>query len=312
MEDANLMVGFETSDDACVYRIGNGQTMIQTVDFFPPMVDDPYAFGQIAAANAMSDVYAMGASPTLAMNLLCVPNCLSLDVVEQIMAGGYSKVQEAGAIVAGGHTIEDTEPKYGLCVTGFAPEEQILTNSGAHPGDVLVLTKPIGSGVLSTAVKCGALKQEETGQMISVMTELNKNGRDAVVQTGANACTDVTGFGLLGHSYEMASGSKVTVELNAGAIPLLDRALEFARQEIIPGGAYRNWEYLQDKTSFDGGVEQALRDLILDPQTSGGLLISLEEEKARRLIGLMEGKTSCAAIIGRVLPFDGTWVRVTE
>ena len=312
MEDKNLMVGFDTSDDACVYRIGNGQTMIQTVDFFPPMVDDPYAFGQIAAANAMSDVYAMGASPTLAMNLLCVPNCLPLDVVEQIMAGGYSKVREAGAIVAGGHTIEDTEPKYGLCVTGFAPEGEILTNSNAKPGDVLVLTKPIGSGVLSTAVKCGLLDEEGTRRMVSVMTELNKAGRDGVVQTGANACTDVTGFGLMGHSYEMASGSRVTVELKAGAIPLLDRALEFARQEIVPGGTGRNFEYLRDKIAFTDGVEQALRDLLLDPQTSGGLLISLEPERAEKLVKLLEGKTSCAAVIGRVLPFDGTWVRVTE
>ena len=305
-----MMVGFETSDDACVYRLGDGRTIIETVDFFPPMVDDPYAFGQIAAANALSDIYAMGAAPALAMNLLCVPTCLPLDVVEQIMAGGYSKVKEAGAIVAGGHTIEDTEPKYGLCVTGFANEDQVLTNSGARVGDVLVLTKPIGSGVLSTAEKFDMLSQEEIDYMVSVMAELNKNARDAVIQTGANACTDVTGFGLLGHSYEMASGSKVTIELYTDDIPLMGRALELARKEIVPGGAGQNFQYLQDKTSFAEEVEPALRDLMVDPQTSGGLLISLEEEKAQRLVELMKGKTFCAAVIGRVCDFDGTYVKV--
>lgn len=310
-EDPNLLVGFDTSDDACVYRMQNGMALLQTVDFFPPMVDDPYAFGQIAAANAMSDIYAMGASPTLAMNLLCVPNCLELDTVEQILAGGYSKVREAGAIVAGGHTIEDEEPKFGLCVTGFALPEQVLTNSGAQPGDLLVLTKPIGSGVLATALKAGLLGQKETGDLVAVMAELNKAARDAVVEIGAHACTDVTGFGLLGHSYEMAAGSGTTIEIGAAQVPLMDGAKDFANMGIVPGGAYTNLEYLQDKIFFDPAVELPMQDLLLDPQTSGGLLVSLEGEKALRLVQALSGVTPCAKIVGRVLPFNGKSVRVT-
>lgn len=312
-EDKNLLVGFDTSDDACVYRIQNGMAMLQTVDFFPPMVDDPYAFGQIAAANAMSDIYAMGAAPSLAMNLLCVPNCLELDVVEQILAGGYSKVLEAGAVVAGGHTIEDAEPKYGLCVTGFADPRQVLTNSGAKPGDLLVLTKPIGSGVLATALKAELLGQAEVDYMVSVMAQLNRQARDAVAEIGGtHACTDVTGFGLLGHSYEMAAGSRVTLELSAGKIPLMEGARGFAEMGIVPGGAYANLEYLVDKIEFAPAVEQPIQDLLLDPQTSGGLLVSLPESRALRLVERLRGVTPCAQIIGRVLPFDSTFVRIIE
>ncbi len=311
MKDPNLLVGFDTSDDACVYRLQNGLAMLQTVDFFPPMVDNPYAFGQIAAANAMSDIYAMGAAPTLAMNLLCVPNCLSLDVVEQILAGGYSKVLEAGAIVAGGHTIEDEEPKYGLCVTGFAAPDQILTNSGAKEGDLLVLTKPIGSGVLATALKAELLEQGEIDEAISIMAALNRQARDAILEVGgAHACTDVTGFGLLGHGYEMASGSKLTLEFFADTIPLMGRAREFAEMGIIPAGAYTNLEYLQDKISFAPEVPLPLQDLMFDPQTSGGLLVSMEARRAHQLVQRLQGITPCAQIIGRVLPFDGIPVRI--
>ena len=236
------------------------------------------------------------------MNLLCVPNCLGLDVAEQILAGGNSKVQEAGAIVAGGYTIEDTEPKYGLCVTGLASPEQILTNSNAHPGDLLVLAKPIGSGVLATALKAGLLGKEEIDMMFSVMAALNKSARDVVVQTNARACTDVTGFGLLGHSYEMAAGSGVTIELNTAQVPLMAGARDFANMGIIPGGSYTNLEYQQDNVVFDPAVQLLVQDLLPDAQTSIGLRVSLEESSARRLAERLVGVTPCAAIVGRVCP----------
>ena len=303
-------MGFDTADDACVYRLDGGRALIQTVDFFPPMVDDPYSFGQIAAANALSDVYAMGGVPVLAMNLLCVPNCLPLPVIEQILAGGYGKVQEAGAFVAGGHTIQDPEPKYGLCVSGFAQENEILTNHGSKPGDLLVLTKPLGSGILATAVKKGELTKELEQNMISVMTELNRSARDGAVRFGAHACTDITGFGLIGHSFETADGSDVTIELDSSDIPIMEGAEYYALHGAVPGGMKRNLEYLKDKITFENTVSEQLRTLMLDPQTSGGLLISLEKEKAQALVESLKGKTACANIIGRVLPFDGKRVRI--
>ena len=304
------MVGFDTADDACVYRLTDGRALIQTVDFFPPMVDDPFSFGQIAAANALSDVYAMGGVPALAMNLLCVPNCLPVSIIEQILAGGYSKVQEAGAFVAGGHTIQDQEPKYGLCVTGFAKQDEILTNRSARPGDLLVLTKPIGSGILSTAVKQGQLTKELEQNMIAIMTGLNRSARDGAVRFGAHACTDITGFGLIGHSYETAHGSNVTIRLASSEIPIMEGAEYYALQGSIPGGMKRNLEYLNDKISFENNVSEQIRSLMLDPQTSGGLLISIAEEKAHDLVEMLKGKTACAKIIGRVLPFDGKYVRI--
>ncbi|MEG2120271.1 MAG: selenide, water dikinase SelD, partial [Pseudoflavonifractor sp.] len=223
--DERLMVGFDASDDAAVYRIDDHTAMIQTVDFFPPMVDDPRTFGQIAATNALSDVYAMGGVPRLAMNLLCFPSCLSLEAVGEILAGGADKVMEAGAVTAGGHSIEDKEPKYGLCVTGFAHPDEILTNSGVKPGDVLVLTKALGTGILSTAAKSDLLTAEEYRAMAALMTTLNKTACEVMLPLQPSACTDVTGFGLLGHAAELAAGSGVMLELWANAIPVIPRAL---------------------------------------------------------------------------------------
>lgn len=307
-----MLVGFDSSDDAAVYRVTNDLAIVQTVDFFPPMVDDPFVFGQVAAANALSDIYAMGAVPSIAMNLLCFPSCLPVSAVGEILAGGYEKVKEAGAVIAGGHTIEDPEPKYGLCVTGFIHPEKILTNSGCRQGDVLVLTKALGSGILSTAAMAGLLDQTEYRRMVELMTALNAGAGNAMTRVGANACTDVTGFGLLGHAYEMAKGSGVTIEMKARSVPMDPKALELAKEGIIPAGAYRNREYIQGDAQIMQTVPLELSDVMCDPQTSGGLLISLPEEKAPKLLSQLELVTGEARVVGRVLPFAGKSLIVTE
>ena len=240
MADENLLVGFDASDDAAVYRLSADTAVVQTVDFFPPVVDDPYDFGQIAAANALSDVYAMGGTPRLAMNLLAVPACLPPDAVRAILEGGADKVREAGAVIAGGHSIEDAEPKYGLCVTGVVRPDRVLTNSGAGAGDILVLTKPLGTGILTTAAKANLLDEGAYRALAAVMAGLNRAAAEAALPLAPSACTDVTGFGLMGHAREMAEGSGVTVELWPERVPLQPRALDLARDGILPGGTYRN------------------------------------------------------------------------
>ena len=272
VKDRDLLVGYDSSDDAAVYRVSDDVAVIETVDFFTPIVDDPYLFGQIAAANALSDVYAMGGEPRVAMNLLCVPNCLPKEDVRAILEGGHSKAVEAGCVIAGGHTIQDNEPKYGLCVTGFVHPERILKNVGAQPGDVLVLTKPIGSGVLTTALKADLI---------------SASSRDA-------------GFGLLGHSFEMAEGSGVTIRLHGKALPLMDEALDMAEMGIIPSGAYRNMDYVKPHLAVLPSAQQALLDLAADPQTSGGLLVALPREQAERLLSLLRPFAPWSAIVGEV------------
>lgn len=304
--DGDLLVGFDGNDDACVYRVTEELAVIQTVDFFTPIVDDPYLFGQIAAANALSDVYAMGGTPRFAMNLLCVPNCLPASVTRAILEGGHAKAVEAGCAIAGGHTIQDEEPKYGLCVTGFVRPDQILKNTGARPGDVLVLTKPVGSGVVTTGVKAGLVSQQAMDSAYRHMAALNARACGAMRAVGGvHACTDVTGFGLLGHCYEMASGSQVTIQLDAGAIPLMDEALSLAEMGIIPAGAYRNAEYVAPHLRVADGVPQALVDLAADPQTSGGLLIALAPEEGEALLSSLRDFAPWSAAVGRVLEKGG-------
>ena len=274
--------------------------VVQTVDFFPPIVDDPYTFGQIAAANSLSDIYAMGGDPTLSMSLICFPTCLPMDVMAKIMQGGASKVKEAGAIIAGGHTIEDSEPKYGLCVTGFMHPDQVMQNSNCKEGDLLVLTKPLGIGVLTTANKAQLLDQQTYDQMVEAMATLNKYAKDVMMEVGANACTDVTGFGLIGHASEMAKGSGLTIELFSKEVPIIEAAIDFAKMGIIPSGAYNNMAFVKDDVRFAPDVPQHIQDLLVDPITSGGLLISLPEEKAHVLVEKLKGVTICNAIVGRV------------
>lgn len=273
---------------------------MQTVDFFPPIVDDPYTFGQIAAANSLSDIYAMGGDPTLSMNLICFPTCLPMDVMAKIMQGGASKVKEAGAIIAGGHTIEDSEPKYGLCVTGFLHPNQVMKNSECKEGDLLVLTKPLGIGVLTTANKAQLLDEKTYDQMVEAMATLNKYAKDVMMEVGANACTDVTGFGLIGHASEMAKGSGLTIELYSKEVPIIEAAIDFAKMGIIPSGAYSNMAFVRDNVRFAQDVPQYMQDLLVDPITSGGLLISLPEEKAHELVEKLKGVTICNQIVGRV------------
>lgn len=300
-EDVNLLVGFDTSDDACVYKINDNTVAIQTVDFFPPMVDDPYTFGQIAAANALSDIYAMGGNPKLAMNLLCFPSCLDISIMHDILAGGYDKVKEAGAVIAGGHTIADPTPKYGLCVSGFAHPSEILSNSNAKTGDILVLTKPLGIGIMNTAAKAELLTESKIKEVTSIMSTLNKYAKECMSGLQVNSCTDITGFSLIGHSYEMASGSNKTIEIWGKSVPIIDGALDCAKMGIIPEGMYNNLDYLKNKFTLGSNITQELQDVLMDPQTSGGLLISIPERNVKEFLSRIEMFTTYARVIGQVV-----------
>lgn len=295
-------MGTETSDDAAIYRISEELALIQTVDFFTPVVDDPYMFGQIAAANALSDVYAMGGEPKLALNIVGFPNCLDPSVLEAILAGGADKVKEAGAILAGGHSIQDDEPKYGLSVTGFVHPDRILKNYGCCPGDMLILTKQLGSGIINTAAKAGMASEAAVREVCAVMSALNKRAKEIAENYPVHACTDITGFGLLGHCAEMAQASQVTFELNVRDVAYLDGAAAFAKMGLVPAGAYRNREFCGKKVD-EGGVEEHYLDLLYDPQTSGGLLFSVEPEYGEKIMDALEKKQTetKASIIGKVM-----------
>ena len=275
VKDENLLIGFDKSDDAAVYRLSDTQALVQTLDFFPPIADDPYMFGQIAATNALSDIYAMGGEPKLALNIMCIPKSMPKEAVHEILRGGYEKCAEAGAIICGGHSIFDEEPKYGLSVTGFVHPERIWKNHGAKPGDVLFLTKPIGIGVLTAAQKADLLDAPTEQRMLSLMTTLNKGARDVLIHYRVHACTDVTGFSFLGHLYEMCSGSDLSASVDVSAIDFIPQAVEFARIGLLPEGMYRNRTYAEHAVEC-GNTELALCDLLFDPQTSGGLLCAVD------------------------------------
>lgn len=300
MKSDKLLEGFESADDALVYSVTDDIVSVQTVDFFPPMVDDPFIFGEVAAANALSDVYAMGGEPAVAMNLLCFPSCLELDVMDKILRGGIQKVKEAGAVIAGGHTIADPTPKYGLCVTGYMKKDEVWSNSGAKVGDVVVLTKALGVGIVNTAAKGGEASKESIDAAVDSMTRLNKEARDKARKYTVHAATDVTGFSLAGHSQECAAGSGVTIEYDINELPTIEGALELARFGLIPEGRYTNEDYLFDKVRFEEGIPQELIDLAYDPQTSGGLLLFMPEEDANAFVKDMD-KPYCK-LIGRVVP----------
>ena len=296
-DDPNLLVGFDKSDDASVYKISDDLALVQTVDFFPPIADDPYTFGQIAATNALSDIYAMGGEPKLALNIMCIPEDMPKEAVHAMLRGGYDKAYEAGAIITGGHSILDDEPKYGLCVTGFVHPDKVLTNSGAKVGDVLLFTKPLGIGILNTAEKAGLLSDEGRELAYRLMTTLNKSARDAMVKYRVHACTDVTGFGLLGHLYEMAQGSDVTAELHVGSIAIIPEALEFANMGLLPAGMYRNRSFAQDGVDA-GETALAVQDVLYDPQTAGGLLIAVHPDDADALYEELTGAVPQAQRVG--------------
>lgn len=298
--DPRLIVGYDKSDDASVYVLDESTALVQTTDFFPPIVDDPFLYGQIAAANALSDVYAMGGEPKLALNIMCLSASMERETVQEILRGGYQKAYEAGAIITGGHTIQGAEPLYGLAVSGFVHPKRVLTNSGAQPGDVLILTKPLGIGILTTAAKADLTPPDVLTRIYLQMSELNKTARDIMVQYPVHSCTDVTGFALLGHSYEMAQGSGCTIHLQTEQIPYHKEAYELAEMGFIPAGAYRNREYAQAGVQTVGDISRAMQDICYDPQTSGGLLMAIPEDCAQACLKELQDKLPQAAVIGYV------------
>ncbi len=295
-----LVLGFETSDDAAVYRLSDDQAALLTVDFFTPIVDDPYDFGRITAANALSDIYAMGGRPLAVMNLLAFPCSLGPDVVGEVVRGGAEKVLEAGAVTVGGHTIDDVEPKYGLSVFGTIHPDHIVRNRGAVPGDVLILTKPIGTGLIATAIKRGLETEDTARDVIETMAALNRSACEAMMEVGVHAATDITGFGLAGHVHEMALASGCAAEIDLSAVPLFDRALHYAEQGVAPGRTAEIAEWARDFVRWfaEGDAEVWMR-VMCDPQTSGGLLMAVPGQAAGQLVELLEARGILAATVGR-------------
>ncbi len=298
--DPRLIVGYDKSDDASVYQVSEELAIVQTTDFFPPIVDDPFLYGQIAAANALSDVYAMGAEPKLALNIMCLSDRMDAQTVKELLRGGYDKAYEAGAIITGGHTIHGAEPIYGLAVTGFVHPSRVLTNSGARPGDVLLLTKPLGVGILTTAAKAELVEKPFLDRLYRQMATLNRAARDVMVRFETHSCTDVTGFSLMGHSYEMAQGSGVSIHIQTARVPYHPEALEMADMGFIPAGAYRNREYAAHGVEKRCETPRALEDIFYDPQTSGGLLMAVAERDAEACLAALRGAGCEAAQLGYV------------
>ncbi len=293
----------ERAEDAGVYKLTDDLAVIQTLDFFTPIVDDPYSFGQVAAANALSDVYAMGGRPLTAMNIVCFPiKTMDISILQEILAGGLEKVHEAGAIVVGGHTVEDAELKYGLSVTGVIHPTKVVFNTGAQVGDKLILTKPLGTGIISTAIKGGVAGAVAEAKIVKSMTTLNRKAAELMQETGVHAGTDVTGFGFLGHASEMIEGSDVGMVIHSAAVPFFAEAREYAEKDLTPGGLHRNREFRASMVTMEKSVPDYMADILFDPQTSGGLLISVAPEKARKLLERMhqEGIEE-AALVGEVV-----------
>jgi selenide, water dikinase len=303
MDDPNLIVGLDGPDDAGVYKLSEEMAVIQTVDFFTPIVDDPYTFGQIAAANSLSDVYAMGGKPLTAMNIVCFPSkIMDISVLRQVLEGGLEKMKEAGVVLVGGHSIDDPELKYGLSVTGTIHPQKLVTKAGSGAGDKLILTKPLGTGIIGTAIKGGIAGEEVIARVSGYMAALNKSAAEVMQEIGIHACTDITGFGLLGHACEMIQGGQVGMIIYTASIPIFTEAVEFARMGLVPGGTYRNREFRINMIEIAGDIPQHIQDILFDPQTSGGLLISVSADKAEKLLaGLYEAGVMEAAIIGEVI-----------
>ena len=301
VSNGNVLVGFDTADDAGVYQLTAELALVQTVDFFTPIVDDPYTYGAIAAVNALSDVYAMGGRPLTALSILAWPAAGEIEDLQEILKGGASKIHEAGCVILGGHSVADEEIKFGYAVTGTIHPDRIFANAGARAGDALVLTKRLGTGVIATALKRGIAQDADVQTSIDSMLTLNRAACEAMIAFDVHGCTDVTGFGLIGHAREMALGSRVTIEIDAASVPLLPGALEYSRQGALAGGLKNNREYASGAVEKTREISVELENLLYDPQTSGGLLISLPEADAAQLIQKLEG----ARRIGRVLPAGG-------
>ena len=301
----NLLVGLEVSDDAAVYRINDDVAVIQTLDFFPPVVDDPYDYGAIAAANAMSDVYAMGGEVVLALNICGFPPDLPPEVIAEILRGGAEKVAEAGGVIAGGHTLDDKEPKYGLAVMGLVHPDRVLTKASARPGDVLLLTKPLGVGIITTALKGEVADPAHVAAAVESMKTLNRHAARLIQQVGVYACTDVTGFALLGHGYEMAEKSGVRLRFYVDRLPFLEGARQYAEDWLFPGGACRNQQYYERWVDFAPGVSEEMQMLLFTPETSGGLLIAVPRSEAQALLRRLEEGGDRGWIIGEVMDGEG-------
>ncbi len=304
VHDERLIVGYDSSDDASVYLAREDLAIVQTIDFFPPIVDDPYEFGLIAAANSISDIYAMGARPITALNLIMVPSSLPLDIVREILRGGADKAFEAGLIIAGGHSIEDEEPKYGMSVMGLSHPDDLWHNDTPRIGDILLLTKPLGTGCLTTAMKVELVTKETERLVIDTMARLNKNGSEAARLIDVSAATDVTGFGLLGHAAEMAGKEKCcTISLDSKKLPFLPEALDQAAGGILPAGVYKNRSFVGEKVKLEESVALEITDLMFDPQTSGGLLLAIPEADVAEYLAEMEKRGEQAFVIGEVTEF---------
>ena len=299
--DPNVLVGFDKADDAGVYLVAPNLALVQTVDFFTPIVDDPYTFGQIAATNALSDVYAMGGRPVSSLAMVCFPEKGDFTVLEQILAGGLSKMAEAGCTVVGGHSIRDPEIKFGYAVTGTIDPKRVMTNAGAKAGDHLVLTKALGTGVISTAIKRGEARQEWIDAATRSMTMLNRAAAEIALKYDVHGMTDITGFGLIGHAREMALGSNVAMEIEAAKVPAMTGALECIRAGFIPGGLKANREFAECVVEYANGVLEELRTLLFDPQTAGGLLVSVAAEDSEKLVSELREAGLPGAQIGRVV-----------
>jgi selenide, water dikinase len=312
--DPNVLVGFDHADDAGVYQIAPDQALVQTVDFFTPIVDDPYVFGQIAATNALSDIYAMGGKPLTSLALVCFPEKADLEILERILAGGLSKMIEAGCTVIGGHSIRDEETKFGYSVTGLINPKRIYTNGGARPGDVIYLTKALGTGVISTAIKKGKADDSWVDAAVRSMTTLNKDALELIEKEEINVhtMTDITGFGLIGHLREVALASGVSIGLYAGKIPALDGALECIRSGFIPGGLNNNRDFAECLVHYDDGIPDDLKALLFDPQTAGGLLICVDHGNSVQFEHSMKAAGLMAARIGEVLPEGKPRIHVTR
>jgi len=307
VKDKDLLVGIETADDAGVYKISEEVAVITTLDFFPPIVDDPYLFGQIAAANSLSDVYAMGGEPRLAMNIVGFPKALGLDVLNDILRGSMDKLNEAGVLLVGGHSIEDAEVKYGLSVTGFVHPKKVTTNRGARPGDVLILTKPIGVGVITSALKAGRLKAEEAVDAFASMATLNRAASSVMVDSGVLACTDITGYGLLGHATEMAAGSRVNFVIRSKDVMVFPEALKLVKKKANrPRNLVKNIEYLGTSVRC-AEIDESLRLLLYDPQTSGGLLMAVPGNKAVRVVEKLRDRGVFGSVIGEAVEEEAGW-----
>ncbi|MGD7008784.1 selenide, water dikinase SelD [Metabacillus sp. 84] len=309
----DLLVGLDTSDDAGVYRLTDELAIVQTLDFFTPIVDDPYSFGQVAAANAISDIYAMGGTPLTALNIVAFPIAdLDKQILADILRGAGDKLKEAGATLVGGHSIEDKEPKFGLAVTGTVHPDKVRANAGAKPGDKLILTKPIGVGILTSSLKRDLLNEEEIARVTEVMATLNKTAAETMAQYDVHACTDVTGFGLLGHTSEMAKGSKAGIRIAKEAVPVLPRVRELAEQGVIPGGTKNNFAHLQGDVTFPESMDQIDQYILCDAVTSGGLLISVAGSEADALLKDLLDAGVEAAIVGDVTADHPGHITVSE